>query len=155
MFEPTEAATRYVLWKKVVLKNFAKFTGKHLCQSPFLYKFAGMCEFCKIFKNTLFTEHAQATASERTQRKISLLEVMKFFSVLREDVLWYGKTPVTSYELLATSWKLKSTSWNSKLRVPIHELRFQIHELRVHIYNFKNHLINENVSKQTQKFLIS
>ena len=28
-----EAATRGILWKKGVLKDFAKFTGKHLCQS--------------------------------------------------------------------------------------------------------------------------
>ena len=41
--------------KRGVLKNFAKFTGKHLCQSIFLilkkrlwYMFS--CEFCKIFK---------------------------------------------------------------------------------------------------------
>ena len=35
-FSFTEAATRGVLYKKGVLKNFAKFTGKHLCQSLFL-----------------------------------------------------------------------------------------------------------------------
>ena len=54
--------------KKVVLRNFAKFTGKHLCQSIFfLNKVAGLrpaillkkeilaqvfaCEFCEISKN--------------------------------------------------------------------------------------------------------
>ena len=51
--------------KKGVLKNFVKFTGKHLCQSLFFNKFAGVrsetllkketlaqvfsCEFCEIF----------------------------------------------------------------------------------------------------------
>ena len=50
-----------------VLKNFTKFTGKHLCQSPFLIKLqASACnfikkealaqvfsyEFCEISKNT-------------------------------------------------------------------------------------------------------
>ena len=47
--------------KKGVLRNFAKFTGKHLCQSLFFNKVAGQkrgsstgvsCEFCKISKNT-------------------------------------------------------------------------------------------------------
>ena len=53
--------------KKVVLRNFAKFTGKHLCQSRFLNKVPVLrpatllkktmaqvfsCEFCEIFKNT-------------------------------------------------------------------------------------------------------
>ena len=68
----TEAATRGVL------RNFAKFTGKHLCQSLFFNKVAGAacnfikketltqvfsCEFCEISKNTFFKEHLRMTAS--------------------------------------------------------------------------------------------
>ena len=64
--------------KKGVLRNFAKLTGKHLCQSLFLNKVTGAacnfikkdtlaqvfsCEFCEIAKNTFFTEHVWATAS--------------------------------------------------------------------------------------------
>ena len=56
-----------VFCKNSVLKNFAKFTWKHLCQSLFFNKVAGdacnfikketlalvlSCEFCEIFKNT-------------------------------------------------------------------------------------------------------
>ena len=42
-----------VLCKKVVLRNSAKFTGKHLCQSLFFNKAAGLCcIFCEISKNT-------------------------------------------------------------------------------------------------------
>ena len=69
--------------KKGVLKNFAKFAGKHPCQSLFFNKVAGLspeacnfikkgtlaqvfsCEFCEIFENTLFTEHVWTTASKR------------------------------------------------------------------------------------------
>ena len=56
-----------------VLKNFAKFTGKHLYQSLFFNKVADLrpvtllkkkalaqvfsCKFCEILKNTFFTEH--------------------------------------------------------------------------------------------------
>ena len=47
----TEAATGGVLQKKSVLKNFANFTGKHLCQSLFFNKVAGLslsaCNFIK------------------------------------------------------------------------------------------------------------
>ena len=57
-----------VFCKKDVPKTFAKFTGKHLCQSVFFNKVAGhatllkketlkqvfSCEFCKISKNTFF-----------------------------------------------------------------------------------------------------
>ena len=53
-------------FKKCVLKNFAKFTGKHLCQSLFFKKETlaqvFSCEFGKIFKNTFSTEHLWETA---------------------------------------------------------------------------------------------
>ena len=60
--------------KKDVLRNFAKFTGKHLCRSLFFNKVAGQacnfikkealaqafsCEFWETFKSTFFTEHWQ------------------------------------------------------------------------------------------------
>ena len=58
--------------RKGVLRNFAKFTGKYLCQSLPLNKVAGQacnfikkeilarvfsCECCEISNNTFFTEH--------------------------------------------------------------------------------------------------
>ena len=63
-----------VLCKKGVLRNFTKFTGKHLCQNLFFNKVAGLawlwhllapvavaqvfsCEFCEISKNIFFIEH--------------------------------------------------------------------------------------------------
>ena len=66
-------------FKTGALKNFAKFTGKLLCHSFFFNKVAGLRQatllkerlshrcfplnFCKIFKNTSFTEHLRTTAS--------------------------------------------------------------------------------------------
>ena len=53
---------------KGVLRNFAKLTGKHLCQSLFFNKVAGLRE---ISKNTFSTEHLWKTASLfRTQSNI-------------------------------------------------------------------------------------
>ena len=67
--------------RKGVLRNFTKFTGKHLRQSLFFNKVAGLrpeacnfikkealaqvfsCEFCEISKNTFFTEHLWTTTS--------------------------------------------------------------------------------------------
>ena len=61
--------------KKSVLRNFAKLTGKHLCQSlcqrPKACNFIKKeiliqmfpCEFCKISENTFFREHLWTTAS--------------------------------------------------------------------------------------------
>ena len=59
--------------KKVVLRNFVKFTGKHLCQGLFFSKVGRpvpetleqvfSCEFCGISKNNFLTEHLWTTAS--------------------------------------------------------------------------------------------
>ena len=71
--------------RKGVLRYFAKFTGKQLCQSLFFNKVAGgplismraacnfikkealaqvfSCEFSEISKNTFFIEHLRAAAS--------------------------------------------------------------------------------------------
>ena len=62
-----EAVVQKVFCIKDILGNFVKFTGKHLCQSLFLNKVAGLmhvtlfkkklaqmfsCGFCEISKNT-------------------------------------------------------------------------------------------------------
>ena len=57
----TPSSLTEVFYKKDVLRNFAKFIGKHLCQSLFLNTVAGLrpeslaqvfsCEFCKISRN--------------------------------------------------------------------------------------------------------
>ena len=68
-----------VFCKKVALRIFAKFTGKHLCQSLYFNKVAGLaynfikketlaqmfsCEFYEISKNNFFTEHLRTTSSK-------------------------------------------------------------------------------------------
>ena len=59
--------------KKGVLRNFTKFTGKHVPESfrPKACNFIKKetlaevfsCEFCEFSKNTFFTEHLRTTAS--------------------------------------------------------------------------------------------
>ena len=77
--------------KKGILRNFAKFTGKHLCQTPeslFLIRLEACnfikkealarvfsWEFCKISKNTFSTENLRTTASETTVPTSSLMHV--------------------------------------------------------------------------------
>ena len=69
--------------KKVVFKNFTKFTVNHLSWSLCFNKVAGLqpatllkketpthvfsCEFCEIFKNTIFYRTPPAAASKTTQ----------------------------------------------------------------------------------------
>ena len=52
--------------RKGILKNFAKFTGKHLWPATLIKKAVAKvfsCECCKISNNTVFTEHLWETAS--------------------------------------------------------------------------------------------
>ena len=67
-----------VFFRKGVLKNFTKFTGKHLYQSFFVNKVADLrpahmfsCEFCEISKNTFFhrTPPVAASSNMETQQK--------------------------------------------------------------------------------------
>ena len=71
-----------VFCKKGFLRNFTKFTGKHLCQRLFFNKVAGLrpeacnfikkeslaqvfsCEFCEISKNTFFHRTPLVAASK-------------------------------------------------------------------------------------------
>ena len=68
-----------VLCKKGVPRNFAKFTGKHMCQSLFFNKVGGLrlatslkrdlaqvfsCEFCEVSKNTFSHRTPPSATSE-------------------------------------------------------------------------------------------
>ena len=73
MIVALEIQKQNMFFKTVVLKHFAKFTGKHLCF--FLTKFAKKetlaqafsCEFCEIFKNIFFLRTPLVAASAATQ----------------------------------------------------------------------------------------
>ena len=82
--------------KKDVLRNFAKFTGKHLCQNLFFNKVAGQvcnfikkevlaqvfsCEFCEISKNTFSYRTPPVAASEFTSCDLGLATIV-FFLIL-------------------------------------------------------------------------
>ena len=56
----TRSSRTEVFCKKGVLRNFAKFTGKYLCQSLFFNKVAGL----EISKNTFFHITSLVAASE-------------------------------------------------------------------------------------------
>ena len=76
--------------KRGVLRNFTKFTGKHLCQSLFLSKVAGLrpqaCSFIK--KKTLvqvfsweFCEVSKNTFLYRTYKEEDIQDVFLTFNV--------------------------------------------------------------------------
>ena len=50
-----------VFCKKDFLRNFAKFTGKHLCKVSVFNKVAGLAKF---LRTPFLTEHLRTTASK-------------------------------------------------------------------------------------------
>ena len=53
-----------MFYKKATQKNFAIFTGEHLCWSFFLIKLQVFsCEYCAILKNIYSEEHLCTAAS--------------------------------------------------------------------------------------------
>ena len=75
--------------RKSVLRNFTKFTRKHLCQSLFIKKetLAQVlsCEFCEISENNFFIEHLWATASiiSLTFEKPSSMNCQEYYESIR------------------------------------------------------------------------
>ena len=72
--------------KKGVIRNFSKFTGKHLCQKLFFKKETlaqvFSCEFCEISTNTFFTKNLWATASIFLKLDICLTQLgARFYKI--------------------------------------------------------------------------
>ena len=79
--------------RKDLLRNFAKFTGKHQCQKLYFNKVAGLrpeaCAICEISKNTFFTERVWATASASVHL---LIKTNKRKKLLHKRIWSTGKT---------------------------------------------------------------
>ena len=104
-----------VFCKTGIIRNFAKFTGKHLCQSLFLNKVPGLrpsaynfnkketlaqafsCEFCEISKNT-FCYRAALVATSGSSRSSE-----QFVNFVFCEFAWiilytyYSKTSLTVF----------------------------------------------------------
>ena len=92
-----------VFCKKGALRNFIKFTGKHLCQSLFFNKVADLrlatllkkrlwhrcfyCEFCEISKNTFFDKTPLVAASDLLSRYLSLRKKLSTFTLLHKFII--------------------------------------------------------------------
>ena len=91
--------------KKGVLRNFAKFAGKHLCQSLFFNKVAGLrlwhrcfpVNFAKFLRTYFFIEHIHWLLLHFRQCSYSIRPEIfenlwwRFFRGYRKETLpWYG-----------------------------------------------------------------
>ena len=75
--------------QKVVLKTFANFTRKHLCQSLFFkqsYK-PQPCEFCEISRNTFFHRTPLLAASQLLMTSQTSMRSQLLASLLQASIL--------------------------------------------------------------------
>ena len=117
--------------RKDVLRNLAKFTGKHLCQSLFLNKVAGLkrdsntgvsCESFELSRNTYVEEHPRTAASIYwlgigiTCKKIfcymrdSCYSVQVVYCLLKKR-LWHKCFPVNLVKFLRTLFFTEHLWW--------------------------------------------
>ena len=101
-----------VFCKRGVLRSFAKFTGKHLCQSLFLHKVAGLrtaillkkrllqrcspVNFAKFLITPFLTEHLRWLLPSRGRQHKSLykLSLKRSFNTLKRHIDRYLKNDV-------------------------------------------------------------
>ena len=110
-----------MFYKNDVLRNFAKFTGKHLRQSLFFNKVAGLrpeaCyfikketltqvfsnEFCEISMNTFFTEHLRW-----------LLLFIKKVADLQSHQFFFRKKSSSEWSLCVFFWNNAGNTLNHR-----------------------------------------
>ena len=140
LWEHIEAATGGVLYKKSFHWNFAKLTGRHLCQGLFFNTVACnfikkeyltqlfSCEFCEISKNTFFTEHLRTTASKQNLKLFGPFLWIGFNCLKATEpprvltsLLWTCFDPLSHQKFLALNW---STSERWKVGSTLEPPRF-------------------------------
>ena len=100
-----EATTGGFLLKKVFLKVYQD-SQKNMCQNLFfdkMYSGTGVsCEFCKIFKNTIFAEHPRATASDYTfvEKKRQHFKQKFWEKITSEIMVLILKKQITSFSYI-------------------------------------------------------
>ena len=86
-----------VFWRSGVLSNFVKLTGKHLCQSLFFNKNAGLrlwkrcfpVFFCEISKNTFFYRTLLVAASLTSPWPVTLPKEDTIRGALRTSQIFF------------------------------------------------------------------
>ena len=112
--------------KKGVLKNLAKFSGKHLFQSPFFNRVVGwglqlikkdsgtgvFLSIWGIIKNTFFIEYLRVTASESLQGFVPDKRCSKFSQSLLSNQKRSGFCTARLLALIIFSWYFGKLFWN-------------------------------------------
>ena len=101
----TPSSRPEVFCKKSVFRNFAEFSGKHLCQTLFFNNVAGLgpracnfikkevlaqvfsCEFCEISKNTFFHRTPLVAAWGENKSPLACSDLQNLFSIHLSRIL--------------------------------------------------------------------
>ena len=98
-----------VFWKKVVLRNFTKLAGQHLCQSIFFDKVVG------LLRTPIFTEHLR-WQTLITTISLFLLSLFVFICTFLEKLRC-----ILGLRKLRSSKKVEILQFILVLRVAFHE----------------------------------
>ena len=108
-----------VFCEKGVLRNFGKFTGKHLCQNLFLIKLQA-CEFSEISKNTFFYRTPPVAASVYSVVVICNLAYSQLYHwqslIVTHNLpscpfitdFWYTYISLSAASMFKNHWKIKT-----------------------------------------------
>ena len=99
--------------KERILRNFAKFTGKHQCQSLVPWQKGTLAqvfsyEVCKISKNTFFTEHLRRLLPKinLSSQKNKWVSNSKGFLIRSQSLLSFLFKKVITYTIMVLSRKI-------------------------------------------------
>ena len=111
-----------------LFKYFAKLTVKKLCLSLLFNKVAALrpatlltktqvfsCEFCKIFKNTLFVEHLVS---------LSNVYVGKYVMVINCVLIGFCSIKLRKMSLFSTRMQRRLRNYNSRMTIPNNNTRY-------------------------------
>ena len=138
-----------MFFKKGVLKNFAKFTGKHLCQSLFFDKVAGLrhrcfpLNFAKFLRTSFIIEHLRyllliISFREACRDKLPTNENIIFFQFMGIWHLYSNKTIISlwsySLKLVWLDLNYKTLRYNSLKTILLIDVELKL-EARANVMN--------------------
>ena len=92
-----------VFCERGVLRIFTKLTGKHLCQSPFFNKVAGLrcfpANFVKFLRTPFLTEHLQGLLLQKQLQTEKYLRTCHISMLLTEALVWRCSVEKVSLEI--------------------------------------------------------
>ena len=121
---PFRSSHRTCFIKKAVLKNFAIFTGKHLCRNLFLIKLRAPCNFIKKrFQHRCFPVNIAKLLTISILKNNCEWLLFLLWNHLTESVQFSDETNLWNLYCLNKQKRNRNISWNETHRNVIKSLR--------------------------------